>query len=47
MGVALMPVELGPQPFCVAIGGLGDHFDARRAEIEARCRMILNGVRSP
>jgi len=41
-----MPLELGPQPFCVANGGLRDRFDARRAEVEARFRMVLDGARS-
>jgi DNA-binding IclR family transcriptional regulator len=44
---AMIPLELGPRPLYVAIGGLRERFDARRARIEARFRTFLDEVRAP
>ncbi len=44
---AMIPVDTGPRALYVAVGGLKDRFESRRAVIEARLRLFLEEVRAP
>jgi len=43
---ALIPVDTGPRALYVAVGGLKDRFEPKRAAVEARLRRFLDEVRT-